>query len=53
MHLQIRSDLAAETLSMKRKRTEEVGSSRSGKKDFTNMSAADILQEIDGILGTY
>ena len=47
------------TLSMKRKRIEEVGSSskkntfsRSGK-DFTNMSAVDILQEIDSILGTY
>ena len=47
------------TLSMKRKRTKHVGGSskkntfsRSGK-DFTNMSAVDILQEIDSILGTY
>ena len=45
---------------MKRKRTEEVGNSskthifsRYGMKVFTNMSAADILQEIDSILGTY
>ena len=48
------------TLSMKRKRTQEVGTSskknkfsRNGKKDFTRMSAADILHEIDSILGTY
>ena len=47
-------------LSMKRKRIEEVGSSskkntftRNGKKDFTEMSAADILQEIDIILELY
>ena len=48
------------TLSMKRKRTVEAGSSpkkntfsRYGKKDFKKMSAADILQEIDSILESY
>ena len=48
------------TLSMKRKRTAKCESSSgkkklSGteKKDFTNMSAADILQEIDRILKKY
>jgi hypothetical protein len=48
------------TLSMKRKRTEENNSSSWGKKlsgrekkDFTNMSATDILQEIDRIIKAY
>ena len=48
------------TLSMKRKRIEDVCSSskkntftRNGKKDFTEMSAADILQEIDILLESY